>query len=260
MLNRNRTSILKVTGIGLVTLLSMGSAFSSEKLDSAIAIEKKTTEASSKSQKKIDRFAEDTFDMAQDYSQTLRIIEQLKVYNNQLETLIASQEEEMQSIQRDIDNIDETERGVAPLMDEMIVSLESFIKLDIPFRLEKRLKVVATLKSAMVRADVQTAEKYRLIMNAYDRELDYGNGYESYTGTIQLDGTDTQVDFLRFGRLLLVYLSLDGTRAGYYNPESKKFEPLDESYIRGISQGIKMANKQASPNLIKLPVPVAKGA
>ena len=245
MLNRNKRKILGVTAFSLISLLSMGSAFSAQKLDRAISQEKKITIASGKSQKKIDRFAEQTFDMAQDYSQTLRIIEQLKVYNNQLEMLIASQEEEMQSIQKDIETIDETERGVAPLMNEMIASLESFIKLDIPFRLEKRLQVVEKLQHAMVRADVQTAEKYRLIMNAYDREVDYGNGYESYTGNITLPSGETQVDFLRFGRLLLVYMSLDGSQAGYYNPENKTFEPLDDSYLRGISQGIKMANKQA---------------
>ncbi|WP_444994587.1 DUF3450 domain-containing protein [Aliikangiella sp. IMCC44359] len=258
MLNRNKTTRLRTIFVGLVAILSAGNLFAASTIDASIKVENQTTTASSKSQKKIDRFAEQTQNMAADYKSTLRVIESLKIYNNQLESLIASQEKEMISIQDEIDNIDETQRGVVPLMNEMIASLEKFIELDIPFKKEERLKRVSRLASNMLRADVSTAEKYRTILSAYDTEIKYGEGFGTYTAVVP--GEDRQVEFLRFGRVLLVFLSLDGTSAGYWNPETKNFEPLGDEYIRPIQLGIKMANKQASPNLIKLPVPAAKEA
>jgi len=260
MLNRNKTTRLRAIVVGLVALLSAGSATAANSLDQSISIEKKVAVASTKSQQKIDRFAEQTMEMAAEYKSTLRVIESLKIYNNQLEALIESQEKEMQTIEDEIATIDETERGVAPLMNEMIASLERFIELDLPFNREARLDRVNRLKNNMLRADVPTAEKYRTILAAYEDEIKYGNSFESYTQEIQTNEGMQQVEFLRFGRVLLVYLTLDGSSAGFWNAEANRFDPLDSSYIRSIEQGIKIANKQASNNLIKLPVPAATEA
>ncbi|MGX5173432.1 DUF3450 domain-containing protein [Aliikangiella sp. IMCC44653] len=261
MLNRNKTTKLSAFVLGLVAILSTGAASAAGKLDTAINIETKIAETSTKSQKKINRFAEQTLTMAMEYKNTLRLIESLKVYNDSLEALIANQEQEMITIQDEIDNIDATERGVVPLMNEMIASLEKFIELDLPFKRDERLDRANKLKNNMLRADVATAEKYRHILAAYDMEIKYGEGFESYTGEISDSNNEPQqVEFLRFGRVLLVYLTLDGSKAGYWNPQSSRFEALDESYIRSIEQGIKMANKQASPELVKLPVPAATEA
>ncbi|MET1254686.1 DUF3450 domain-containing protein [Aliikangiella maris] len=258
MLNRNKTTRLRTIIVGLIAILSAGNLVAQTSLDKSIKLENQITNASIQSQKKIDRFAEQTLNMAAEYKSTLRIIESLKIYNNQLENLINSQEQEMLTIQDEIDNIDETERGVVPLMNEMIATLEAFIEIDLPFHREDRLARVNRLKNNMLRADVATGEKYRTILSAYEAEIKYGEGFEAYQADIP--GEDRKVEFLRFGRVLLVYLTLDGTSAGFWNAESKSFEPLGEEYIRSIQYGIKMANKQASNNLIKLPVPAAKGA
>ena len=260
MLNRNKTTRLRAIVVGLVAMLSAGSAVAASTIDTSISIEKTVAANASKSQKKVDRFAEQTLEMAADYKQTLRVIESLKIYNNQLEALIGSQEKEMLSIENEIDTIDETERGVVPLMNEMIASLERFIQLDLPFKRQARLDRVNRLKNNMLRADVPTAEKYRTILAAYEDEIKYGDSYDSYTADIEGTNGVQQVEFLRFGRVLLVYLTLDGTSAGFWNTEANRFEQLDDSYIRSIEQGIKIANKQASNNLIKLPVPAAKEA
>lgn len=260
MLNRNKTTRLKAIVVGLVAMLSATSATAASSFDESLAIETKVSAASTKSQQKIDRFAEQTMEMAADYKSTLRVIESLKIYNNQLEALIDSQEKEMVTIQNEIDTIDETERGVVPLMNEMIASLERFIQLDLPFKREDRLDRVNRLKNNMLRADVATAEKYRTILAAYEDEIKYGEGPDSYTGDIETTNGPQQVEFLRYGRILLVYLTLDGQSAGYWNSESKRFEPLDNEYIRPIQQAIKMVNKQASNDLVKLPVPAAKEA
>ena len=64
------------------------------------------------------------------------------------------------------------------------------------------------------------------------------------------------MDFLRFGRIALVYQTLDGMEAGVWNQAEKSWEPLDASYRTAIRQGLRIARKQAAPDLIRLPLPV----
>jgi len=85
-------------------------------------------------------------------------------------------------------------------------------------------------------------------------ETDYGRTIESYTGPIELDGQQNTVDFLRFGRLGLYYLTMDGTRAGYWMAKERRWESLPDSYRSSILQGLRIAKKQAAPDLLKLPV------
>jgi len=159
-----------------------------------------------------------------------------------------------------MDTIDTTERGVIPLMNEMIATLDKFVQLDVPFKKDARTKRVNDLKNIMIRADIANSEKYRKILQAYQTELAYGESMDSYQDGVNLDGIETKVDFLRFGRVMLVFLTLDGQKAGFYNAASGNYESLDDEYIRPIELGIKMANNQAAKELIKLPVPAAQGA
>ena len=144
MLNRYKITVKKAAIFGMLASFLVGGA-NANPVDQSVKIEKQVADASANSQRKIDRYAEKTVELASDYKNTLRIIESLKIYNNQLENLIQSQEQEMVSIQNQMDTIDTTERGVIPLMNEMIASLESFVELDIPFQLEDRQKRVEAL-------------------------------------------------------------------------------------------------------------------
>ena len=108
----------------------------------------------------------------------------------------------------------------------------------------------------MDRADVTNAEKYRRIVEAYQIENDYGRTIEAYRGT--LDNGKT-VDFLRVGRIALVYQTLDGEETGVWDQGAQDWVELDDSYRTSIKQGLKIARKQSAPDLIELPLPAASG-
>ncbi|MCJ8275648.1 MAG: DUF3450 family protein, partial [Bdellovibrionales bacterium] len=78
---------------------------------------------------------------------------------------------------------------------------------------------------------------------------------EAYRGLQQVDGKELTVDFLRVGRISLVYQTLDGKQQGYWDQKERAWKELSSSYRKPIQQGLKMARKQSAPNLIKLPVP-----
>ena len=132
----------------------------------------------------------------------------------------------------------------------MIDSIDQFVKVDVPFLVDERSKRVEGLKALMGRSDVTVAEKYRKVMEAYQAEIDYGRTIESYRGT--LDGRE--VDFLRVGRISLMYQSLDGNVLGVWNSAAKQWEMLEPSMKSKLMAGIRIAREQAAPDLIKVPV------
>jgi hypothetical protein len=136
----------------------------------------------------------------------------------------------------------------------MIDGLEQFVDLDLPFLLDERHQRVEDLRAMMDRADVAVSEKFSQILQAYQIENEYGRTMEAYGDTITVDGSPRKVDIFKMGRVALVYQSPDGELTGLYNPISSQWEELDDSYITPVRNGIRMARKQLSVDLLTLPV------
>ncbi len=250
------------TGLFWVTLLGLllaGGTAPGELLAQAVEEREAANEEGTAAQRQVDELADDTEALLSNYRSALRQIESTQVYNAQMSELIAAQEEEMLSLQDQIDKIELVGRGVTPLMFRMIDSLEQFVSLDVPFLMGERSKRVAELRELMDRSDVSESEKYRRITEAYQIENEFGRTIEAYSGILDVDGR--QVDFLRVGRIALVYLTPDGGEAGAWNQQERRWEVLPASYRSGIEQGLRIARKQAAPDMIRLPIaaPVPAG-
>ena len=219
-------------------------------IDKQVGIDKNAI----RSQKTIDKLADQTQQMLNDYKQTLRETDSLRRYNSHLENLIKSQREEITSINNQLKTIDTTSREIVPLMMDMVDTLEQFIKLDTPFLHTERTERVNHLKTLMNRADVTVSEKYRRVMEAYQIENEYGRTIEAYRGTLESNGTSRAVDFLRFGRVALMYQTLDGKEQGIWNTESRAWELLPSEYRASVTKGLRIARKHIAPDLLKLPV------
>lgn len=208
-------------------------------------------QAAKQSQQKIDKLDDESAQMLAEYRSLLRQTESLQAYNDQLDKLVGSQKNELESITQQLENIETTQREIVPLMLNMITVLEQFIALDLPFLPEERQQRVEQLHILMERADVSLAEKYRRVLEAYQVETEYGRTIETYKGELEHDGDIRTVDFLRIGRLSLYYLTLDGQEAGYWQ---QGWQLLDNDYRNEIEKGIKVAKKQLPPDLLVLPV------
>ena len=124
----------------------------------------------------------------------------------------------------------------------------------------KTISRIAFLKHTLARADVTIAEKFRQVMEAYNVEMDYGNTIESYRGTLKIGENAREVEFLRVGRIGLLYQSLDGSDIGAWNNETRDWQELGGRYARDIRLGLKVAKKQAAPELLTLPMPAPEPA
>ncbi|WP_422450148.1 DUF3450 domain-containing protein [Endozoicomonas sp. ALB091] len=235
-------------------------AFAQDPLSSALTTQQKTDKASQRSQAKVNTLSDQTQELLADYKSTIRQVEALTVYNRQLQKVVNAQQAEIESMLAQIETLDQTNIEITPLMLKMVDGLEDFIALDVPFQLEERTGRVARLRETMDSPNVTTSEKYRKILEAYQIENDFGRTIEAYEASLG-EGDDTRTyNFLRIGRLALLYQSLDGEETGQWNSDTRRWEVLPDNYRAGVNQGLKIARKQAPHNLIKLPVRAAEDA
>jgi len=206
------------------------------------------------SQQKIDAVDNSIRAAEREYRGLMKEVDGLNVYIAQLDRQLNAQQEELVGIEESIKNVTLVERQITPLMLRMIDAIDQFVAVDVPFLKDDRTKRMNALKDLMGRSDVTVAEKYRKVMEAYQTEINYGRTIESYRGTLSLNGLDREVDFLRVGRIALMYQSLDGEELGVWNTAASEWQALDKSYKSKLMAGIRIAREQAAPALIQVPV------
>ena len=250
-----RTPGLVLCTMALVFLLPVAYA---QVLDSAVKTETGINQAASTSQKRVTSLAQQTADLLAEFRAVVRETESLKIYNDNLEKVVMDQRAEVASINDQLNGLEETNRGIVPLMLEMIDMLDKIVENDMPFRLEERRARVMRLRDMMEQADVTASEKYRRVMEAYQGEMEFGRTTEAYADALPTTGQT--VDFLRVGRTLLVYQSSDQVTTGWFNPSSRQYEELPKRYRLEVKEGLAIARNEKAPNLVVLPVPGPEAA
>ena len=221
-------------------------------LTEAQAARKQANTRGAESQQRITDLVQETDALYSRWQSASAQLEALLKFNGELSAVIAQQEERIEHLTRELDQVDEVARSVTPLMYRMIDALDKFIALDLPFLAEERAERVTDLRHLMSRADVTVSEKYRQIMEAYQIENEYGRTIEAYRAP--LAGGEI-VDFLRFGRIALLWMSLDGSEAGAWDPEARSWTDLDADFLEDVRYGLRVARQQIPPDLVDLPLP-----
>ena len=225
-----------------------------EILDDSLFVQSSSDLNSKGSQAVVSDLSDETQDLLGQYRLVLQQIDRLIAYNDYVERLIVDQEAQIKDIREQLDQFALIERGIVPLMLDSIDTLDKFIDLDVPFLLEERKSRVARLRTIMNLSDVTVSEKYRQIMDAYQIETTYGRDIEAYTGLLEIGGVSRQVDFLRIGRTSLTYQTPDQEETGFWNKQDKQWEKLPNKYQNYVTQGLRVARKQVTPNLLELPI------
>ena len=254
--SKHRSTLALISAGALLLSISMASA---QGLDSSVQVEEQINEDSASSQNRVSGLARQSQDLLAQYRSVVRETQGLKIYNDNLERVVSDQQNEVQSIQRQLAGLEDTNRGVVPLMLEMIDTLGRIVEADVPFRIEQRRARVKRLQDMMDQAEVTASEKYRRVMEAYQGELEFGRTTEAYSDTLPTTGQT--VDFLRVGRALLVYQTSDHSVTGWFNPRTREFEQLDDDRFRlEVKTGLAIARNEKAPNLVMLPVPAPEAA
>ena len=242
-----------VKALCLLSVISASEVYAAS-LDDVLGVRSSTTIEGAKSQAKIDEVTEQTRDLLQQFKTVMKVVDGLRVYNQQQRRLIQNQEDELSELEQSIDNVTVIERQIGPLIEKMIVNLEKFVELDIPFLISERRERIEFLKDTLDRADVSVAEKFSQVLQAYQVENTYGTTIEAYTDVIELEGKSRQVDMLKWGRVSLVFQTPDAESTGVWNNETRQWVMLPDEFRTGVRDGLRIARKTQTADLVHLPV------
>ena len=175
------------------------------------------------------------------------------IYNRQLQELISSQEAEIVSINDQMVELDKTNRGILPKLEEMVNTLSSIIDNDTPFLLSERKSRIEELQNILVQSNISTSEKFRRVFEAYQIENEYGRTIESYRDEIVFDSETYNVEIFRLGRVGLYARTSDGRNTAMYSRKEGKWirkKGIDNELV----VALKIVKKELPPSLLKLPV------
>ncbi len=257
-----KSGTIKKTGFALLAVLCValvpGEKANSADLQEVINAVVALNDAAAASQARIEKVDSATDKLLLRYRDIQRQTESLRVYSQQVEKLVMAQRDKLDKLRADIEQASMMGREITPLMLRMLDTLENFVKLDVPFLLEERNKRLDTLRKMMKSSEVTDADKYRRVLEAYQVEADYARNLDAYRAELDLDGKMTTVEFLRVGRVALIYRTIDGKRAGVWDQTTRSWHTLSSDYFDAIHKGFRIAQNLTAPDLMLLPIPAAK--
>ncbi len=239
----------------LVCLLPCATAiYAQQDVGTVIDEQLQYQEEAQQSQQLVEELDDETLLMISQYNRELERYEDLFTYNENMRGLIASQEQEKERLDRELQEVAVVQQALVPLMVEMVDVLGQFIELDSPMLEDERDARIQSLQNILTRSDVELSEKYRRIIESYQIEAEYGQSMEAYEDQILIQDRELTVDILRIGRVALYYLGLDREQAGIWDNVGKTWVPLLGEYIDDLDYAIRIAREQAPPNLVRLPL------
>lgn len=248
----------------LALAASQNAAAKSMEQEKAIVAE--THASLSASQQTVEQLDNATRKLLQEYQDIMQRNDYQQYYQFQLEQLAQEQQTEIANLEQQLKELAYLELTLMPLMQSMLVALEEFVAVDLPFKQQERLAGVQQLRQRVSSSSLSLPEKYRLLMEVWQIEYDYGRSIETWRGTInqtdgeQAEGEPLAVNFFRLGRVALYYQTPDGAQSAKWDQHTKSWQPLATTFNRQIQQAIQVAAERVAPDLLALPLltPVAK--
>ena len=234
--------IVSISGSGLL---------SSTDMESVLEVGRDNQLLSAKSQDKIDDTERKTDKIVNEWKAVSKQVEGMKLYNEQKRIQIQAQLDLMDKLDDQLVQVVVMQRQIPPLAQRMLESLESFIALDTPFRIEERQNRIDLVRSSLAKPKVTASEQVRQVLEAYNIEAEYGRKIDTYESSLQ-DGT--VVNILVIGRIGMFYQTKDEQSSGRWNNETDSWDELPGTYRKPIRNGIRMAKKLAPTDMLMMPV------
>ena len=225
-------------------------------LESALRAATSSTTSSAASQQRVERLDDEADTMIREYRAVLQQTDNIKLFVAQQDIFLQSQESEIESLRRQLGTVEQIKQGMSPMMLRMAAAIEDSINEDLPFNLDERRARVERVQAVLSDPSVSPAEQYRQVLNAFKIEVSYGQGIDSYEGAHPTRSGNV-VNFLRFGRTALVYMTKDETEIARYNTANKEWEPLKGADALQMRQAIRIAKGEAAPGIVYAPISVS---
>ncbi len=222
-------------------------------LDSALSVAKASTAASAASQQRVEELDDEADQMIREFRAVLQQKDNIALFVDQQDIYLQSQNAEIESLNKQLGTVEQIKQGMVPMMLNMTAAIEDSIKADVPFQVAERLERVDRVKAVLADPSVSPAEQYRQVLNAFKIEVSYGQGIDSYEGAHPTKPGNV-VNFIRFGRVALVYMTKDESEIARYSMGDKAWVQLDSGKALEMRQAIRIAKGESAPSMVTAPV------
>lgn len=247
-----------ILGSAVVMLAGLGASAQAQ-FNDALGTSERTARDTATSQQRIDQLDDQTAVLLNDYRANLKQLEAARRYNASLNRNIDAQNREIARLREDIDNVEGLQRAMQPLMEDMVSRFGEIVNADIPFRVADRSARAGRLATVLDNPSMSAAQRYRLIVEAYQIEDEFGRTIGYYDGEIG-SGEDTlSGEFLQIGRIALIFKTPDDSVLRIWDKDQNDWVNLERSYLQDVKFALRMAKEQTAPDIFFAPVkpPVA---
>lgn len=241
----------------LLLALAAGLANGEEPLSGILDAGAESARAGQEAQLRIDALAGENEALLAEYRTLSRQLEGLALHNARLERQHEDQQRRLADIAAASEGAVALQREIAPLLSRMIDSLEQFVALDLPFRLEERRARIAALRASLDSSDIPLDAAFGAVLEAYRAELDYAGSIGSWTGAVEVEGEMRNADLLHVGRSLLLAQTADRQHNLRWDPDAAAWVPLEDEYADALHEAIRIARGEIAPRVLRLPFPAA---
>lgn len=243
-----RGAIVAATFVGLAL-----PAIAQSELTQALDTGERATRQAAQTQQRINQLDDERSDMVGEFRTLLQRKTSAELYARQQSAAVESQERELASLEDQLGRIDEITSQTAPMLGELIEDLGEFVEADLPFRLQQRRDSIQGLRDLLTDPRVSVAERYRQIIGAYTREMEYGRKTDTWTEEIEINGEPVQVQMVLFGRVALVYMDPTKKHAARYDRETKTWVPLESKYKAEVAKAIRIIQGKRTQAVMYVP-------
>jgi multidrug efflux pump subunit AcrA (membrane-fusion protein) len=249
---------MKIKGIrvtlaaGAAALVGFGGAHA-QQLDQALQVARQSTQEGARAQAQIDDLADAADNLEREYLAVREQIESQRVALEQQRVFLRSQENELVELNRQLERVGTIERDLTPMLLEMFVHLEDFVRADLPFQMDMRLERLDRIQRDLGDAGVSPAEKYRVILNAYEIESAYGRSLRTYSEEVEVDGVPKPANVLQIGRVALIR-DIEG-RLEMLTKDNPEWRPVPGGMANYVQRAFRIANEVTTPEVFVAPLP-----
>jgi len=242
-------SVIAATLVAGLTLPAVAQG----QLRPALNTGEQATRNAERTQERINQLDDERSDMVGEFRTLLQRKQAAELYARQQEKVVESQRRELASLTDQLGRVDEITAQTVPMLLDLITDLEAFVEADLPFKLDDRRERLETIQTAMDSADVPIVEKYRLIIEAYQTEMEYGRTVQTWPETVTIGDNEVKVDMFLYGRVALVRMSPDRRYAQRYDRATREWVDVENKFKADIEKAIKIAQGRTTPGVIYAP-------
>lgn len=238
----------------VLLMAGFGAANAQSQLRQALEVGERATQNAERIQEQINQLDDERTDMIAEYRTLLQRTTAEQLFVRQQETVVEAQREELASLEDQLSRVDEIAAQVTPMLIEMIADLRLFVEADLPFKMDERMDAIEALEAAMERPDVTAAERYRLIIEAYQREMEYGSTFDTWEEEVDVNGAPTTVDMMLFGRVAYVYMTPDRRVIRRWSRDDNDWVDVTGSFREDILKSIRITDGLAQQDVVFAPI------